>query len=121
MFVLADSLYYYVMLPVQKAPWYRQPIHPQCNTLRCLFKKPPGIANQYTRNVVWSRRDISSFNLRGAVIAVSSGGDVVERRKVNLGDGGSILPTAVRNLNQFRSTHICLCLSEETLVGGPAR
>ena len=36
------------------------------------------------------------------------------------GDGGSIPPTAVSKLRQFRSPHICLCLSEETLkAGGP--
>ena len=46
---------------------------------------------------------------------VRSGGRVVERRTVNRGDGGSISPTAVAKLRQFRSPHICLCLSEETL------
>ena len=36
------------------------------------------------------------------------------------GDGGSIPPTAAMKLRQFRSPHICLCLSEETLkAGGP--
>ena len=30
-------------------------------------------------------------------------------------DGGSIPPTAISKLSQFRSPHICLCLSEETL------
>ena len=41
-------------------------------------------------------------------------------RTVNRGDGGPIPPTAVSKLRQFRSPHICLCLSEETLkVGGP--
>ena len=49
-----------------------------------------------------------------------SGGRVVKRRTVNRGDGGSIPPTAVSKLRQFRSPHICLCLSEETLqAGGP--
>ena len=49
-----------------------------------------------------------------------NGGRAVERRTVNRGDGGSILPTAVSKLRQFRSPHICLCLSEETLkAGGP--
>ena len=43
---------------------------------------------------------------------------MVERRTVNRGDGGSIPPTAVSKLRQFRSTHICLCLSEETLKAG---
>ena len=42
-------------------------------------------------------------------------GRVVECRTVNRGDSGSIPPTAVLKLRQFRSPHICLCLSEETL------
>ena len=46
-------------------------------------------------------------------IHVGSGGRAVERRTVNRGDGGSIPPTAVSKLRQFRSPHICLCLSEE--------
>ena len=46
---------------------------------------------------------------------VGGGGCVVERRTVNRGDGGSIPSTAVSKLRQFRSPHICLCLSEETL------
>ena len=49
-----------------------------------------------------------------------SGGREVERRTVSRGDGGSIPPTAVSKLRQFRSPHIYLCLSEETLkAGGP--
>ena len=49
-----------------------------------------------------------------------SGGPAVQRRAVNRGDGGSIPPIAVLKLRQFRSPHICLCLSEETLkAGGP--
>ena len=52
--------------------------------------------------------------------AVGSGGRAVEHLTVNRGDGGSIPPTAVSKLRQFRSPHICLCLSEETLkAGGP--
>ena len=47
-----------------------------------------------------------------------SAGRAVERRTVNRGDGGSIPPTAVSKLRQFRSPHICLCLSEETLKAG---
>ena len=48
------------------------------------------------------------------------GGRAVEHRTVNGGDGGRIPPTAVSKLSQFRSPHICLCLSEETLkAGGP--
>ena len=51
---------------------------------------------------------------------MGSGGHVVERRTVNRGDGGSIPSTTVSKLRQFRSLHICLCLSEETLKdGGP--
>ena len=53
-------------------------------------------------------------------VIVRSGGRMVERRTVNRGDGGSIPPTAVSKLRQFRSSYICLCLSEETLkAGGP--
>ena len=53
-------------------------------------------------------------------VIVRSGGRVVERRTVNRGDGGSIPSTAVSKLRQFRSPHICLCLSEERLkAGGP--
>ena len=49
---------------------------------------------------------------------MGSGGHAVERRSVNR--GGSIPPTASSKLRQFRSPHICLCLSEETLkAGGP--
>ena len=47
-----------------------------------------------------------------------SGGRAVERRTVNRGGGGSISPAAVSKLRQFRSPHICLCLSEETLKAG---
>ena len=51
---------------------------------------------------------------------VGSGCRLVERRIVNRGDGGSIPPTAVSKLRQFSSSHICLCLSEETLkADGP--
>ena len=61
--------------------------------------------------------------LREAVsYLMGSGGYVVERRTLNRGDSGSIPPTAVSKLRlrQFRSSHICLCLSEVTLkAGGP--
>ena len=51
---------------------------------------------------------------------VGSGARVVERQTVNRGDGGSIPPTAVSKLRQFRSPHICGCLSEEIQIdGGP--
>ena len=49
---------------------------------------------------------------------VRSGGGAVERQTVNRGDGRSIQPTAVSKLRQFRSHHICLCLSEDTLKAG---
>ena len=42
-------------------------------------------------------------------------GHMVERWTVNRGYGGSIPPTAILKLRQFRSPHICLCLSEEIL------
>ena len=49
-----------------------------------------------------------------------SGGRVVESRPVNQGDDGSIRPAIVSKFRQFRSSHICLYLSEETLkAGGP--
>ena len=55
-----------------------------------------------------------------ASFTVGSSGRAVERRTVHRGDGGSIPPTPVSKLRQFRSPHICLCLSEETLkAGGP--
>ena len=47
-----------------------------------------------------------------------SGGRVVEPRTINRGNGGSIPPTSISKVRQFRSPHICLCLSEETLVTG---
>ena len=51
---------------------------------------------------------------------MGSGGRAVEHRTVNRGDGGSIPPTAVSKLRQFRLPHICLYLSEEKLkAGGP--
>ena len=52
---------------------------------------------------------------------MGNGGRAVERQTVNRGDGGSIPPAAVSKLSrQFRSPHICLCLSERTLkAGGP--
>ena len=40
------------------------------------------------------------------ILKVRSGGRAVERRTVNRGDGGSIPPTAVSKLRQFRSPHI---------------
>ena len=46
--------------------------------------------------------------------------DRVERRTVNRGHGGSIKLAAVSKLRQYGSSHICLCLSVETLTsGGP--
>ena len=51
---------------------------------------------------------------------MGSSGRAVERRTVNRGDGGSVPSTAVSILGQFRSPHICRCLSEKTLkAGGP--
>ena len=45
---------------------------------------------------------------------VRSGGRTKECQIVIRGDSGSIPPAAVSKLRQFRSPHICLCLSEET-------
>ena len=54
-----------------------------------------------------------SWICKGAV------GCTVECRTVNRGDGGSIPPTVISKLRQFRTPHIA-CLSEETLkAGGP--
>ena len=51
---------------------------------------------------------------------MGTGGHAAEHPTVNRGDGGSILPTAISKLMQYRLSHICLCLSEETLkAGGP--
>ena len=50
--------------------------------------------------------------------SLGSGGRAVERRTVNRGDGGSIPPIAISKLRYFRSPHICLCLTEETLKAG---
>ena len=49
---------------------------------------------------------------------MGSGGRAVERRTVNRGDGGPIPLTAVSKFTQFRSPHICLCLSEDKLKPG---
>ena len=46
---------------------------------------------------------------------MGSGGPAVERRTLNRGDGVSIPPAAAAKLKQFRSPHLCLCLSEESL------
>ena len=47
-------------------------------------------------------------------------GHTVAPQTVNQGDSGSTPPAVVLKLRQFRSPHICLCLSEETLkAGGP--
>ena len=57
---------------------------------------------------------------RSRALDCQSRGHAVEHWTVNRGDSGSIPPTAVSKLSQFRSPHICLCLSEETLkTGGP--
>ena len=40
------------------------------------------------------------------MVTVRSGGHAVERRTVNRGDVGSIPPTAISKLRQFRSPHI---------------
>ena len=51
---------------------------------------------------------------------MGSGDRAVERRTVNRGDSGSIPPAPVSKRRQFRSSYICVCLSEETLkADGP--
>ena len=52
-------------------------------------------------------------NIHFNVLDVGSSGRVVERRTVN--QGCSITRNAVSKLRQFRSPHICLCLSDQTL------
>ena len=65
------------------------------------------------------RRELIAFQCN-LYMCRSSHPRAIEHRTVNRGDGGSIPPTAVSKLRQFRSPHICLCLSEETLkAGGP--
>ena len=65
------------------------------------------------------QNDISTVSgIQHHLRLTGSGGHAVERRTVNQGDGGSIPPTAVSKLRQFRSPHICLCLLEETLKAG---
>ena len=66
----------------------------------------------------YNRTELNAFFQKKERWSVGSGGCVVERRTVNRGDGGSIPPTAFLKLKQFRSPHICLCLSEETLKAG---
>ena len=63
---------------------------------------------------------VFTLELLIALYSMGSGGRVVEHQTVNRGDGGSIPPTAVSELRQFRSPHIYLCLSEDTIkAGGP--
>ena len=58
--------------------------------------------HRQSRGLLSERREST-----GSVVAVRrSGGRAVERRTVNRGDGGSIPPTAVSKLRQFRSPHI---------------
>ena len=48
-----------------------------------------------------------------------SGGRAVKRRTVNGGDGGSVPPTAVSKLRQFRSSHIACVFRKILKAGGP--
>ena len=50
---------------------------------------------------------------------VRSGGRAVERRTVNRGDGGSIPPTAVSKLGQFRSPCIAYVFRKTLKPSGP--
>ena len=84
--------------------------------------------SDYRRGIscTWHRAPVSegshsSDNTFQVPAIVGSGGRALERsRTVKRGDGGSIPPTAVSKLRQFRSPHICFWLSEETLkVSGP--
>ena len=83
--------------------------HPCCHTSRL--------------SVVWHRSPHGGYGWhQGALVVVVSstwqgtGGC----QTVNRVEGGSIPPAAILKLRQFRSPHICLCLSEETLkASGP--
>ena len=69
---------------------------------------------------MWRRDFIYFRQIANHLWHVVGGGRAVERRTVNRGDGGSIPPTAVSKLRQFRSSHSCMCLSQDTLKpGGP--
>ena len=88
------------------------------------MSRPLGGDRGYRHGCKEHRVDITAKDKTKTAIsragAVGSGGRVVERRTVNRGDDGSIPPTAVSKLMIFRSSHISLCLSEETLkAGGP--
>ena len=63
-------------------------------------------------------KDIDHNLFKVLISIAGSGGRAVERRTVHCGDGGSIPSAAVLKLKQFRSPHIRLCLSEETLKAG---
>ena len=56
---------------------------------------------------------------RTAAKLVRSGGRAVERWTVNRGDGGSIQPTTISKLRQFRSPHIACVFRKRLKAGGP--
>ena len=96
------------------------------STTRCAILVPPWLQQSVRilkRNPIWKCHIWSKGNfclLLFTSCSSGSGGRMVERRTVNRGDSGSIPHTAVSKLRQFRSPHICLCVSEETLkAGGP--
>ena len=78
-----------------------------------------GILWKVSHNQVGTMSEAFNFMLVVLQTAYGrSGGRAVECQTVNRGDGGSIPPTAILKLRQFRSSHICLCLLEETLTAG---
>ena len=59
--------------------------------------------------------DMTSSPSEMGEVELGSGGRVVERRTVGRGDGGSIPPTAISKLRQFRSpTHLPVSFGRDT-------
>ena len=99
------------------------------NCKHCYGSNGSGVMTQLTSIALWLTSIDSTWLYQCTLLLPNSpqigclwgsGGRAIERRTVNRVGGGSIPPTAVSKLRQFRSPHICLCLSEETLkAGGP--
>ena len=90
------------------------------HTLRSLTGWANLIPPLTTHVQITSQLGIEAKHLGKEAMQKGSSGRVVERRTVNWGDGGSIPPTAISKIRQFRSPHICMCLAEETVkCSGP--
>ena len=72
-----------------------------CFSTSCLCCLPQVKRSSFTTSTKVTH--MSKFFL---FIWLRSGGHAVERRTVNRGDGGSIPPTTVSKLGQFRSPHV---------------